>query len=195
MVTKPTGYVCFYRPKRKRARVFTAKDVQRIAKYAQDDGAHPLQILAGVGFAMGLGWVFCLAARSIDNALTIGSAIAKIGGILALGRIADFILTVLSGGLFRRLALSTRIGLLFVLAVVSLQGILNAGRQILGDMDFLKSASDTVHEVCHRVRELAEEANEEIDERYNEVKDLSGDLFGAITATEVDKAFKILNLP
>lgn len=195
MAIKRTGFVCFYRPRRKRARVFTAKDVQRIAKYAQSDGAHPLEILAGVGFALGLGWVFCLAARSIDNALTIGSAIAKIGGILALGRIADFILTVLSGGLFKRLALTTRIGLLFVLAVVSLQGILHAGRQILGDMDFLKSASDTIHDVCHRVRELAEDAGEVIDDRYNDARDFTGDLFGDITATQVDKAFKLFNLP
>jgi len=194
MASKPTGHVCFYRPARKNARVFTAKDVKRIAKYAVDDGAHPLEVLGGVGFALGLGWVFCLTARSIDNALNIGSAVAKIGGILALGRVVDFLLTVFTKGAFRRLALTTRIGVLFLLAIASLQGILRAAKSLMGDMALLEQASSIVHDMCHRVKDMASSAGEVIDEKYNETKDFTGDLFGSITATEVDKAFKIRNL-
>lgn len=163
--------VCINRPNRKNPRYFTAKDVKRIAKYAQQDGANPFEILAGVGFSVGLGYVFCVAARTIDNMASLSRLILRIAGITALGRFVDFVLTVLSSGAYKRLAKVKRIGLVLVIVAAIVEPILRGAKTLVEDAEIMVSASELVHDLCTRVRELAEAAGETIDDKYNDVKD------------------------
>jgi hypothetical protein len=187
--------VCYNKPNRKKIRVFTAKDVRRIAKYAQEDGAHPLEILAGVAVFLGLGWVFCVMARVIDNSFNILGWVAKVGGVVALGRIVDFLLTVVSGGLFKRLPGTSRYTLVIVLTLGVLESILTAVQSLLHSAGLIKDASELAHDLCHRAKEVASEVGEVVGERYDDTADFSKDAFKRITASEVDKAFKIRGLP
>lgn len=187
--------VCYFKPDRKKIRVFTARDVARIAKYAKEDGAHPLEILAGVGVFIGLGWVFCVMARVVDNSLNILSWVGKVGGILAVGKIVDFLLTVVSGGVFRRLPTGSRISLVVILALGVFESILTAIRSLLHSADLINDSSTLAHELCHRAKAIAEGLGEAVGERYDETADFATDAFKRVTASEVDKAFKIRGLP
>jgi hypothetical protein len=187
--------VCYNRPNRKTIRVFTAKDVRRIAKYAQDDGAHPLDILAGVAVFLGLGWVFCIMVRVIDNSLNIMGWVAKVGGLIALGRIVDFLLTVVSGGLFKRLGGTTRITLVIVLTLGVLESILTAVQSLLHSAGLIKAASELAHDLCSRAKAIAGEIGEDVGERYDDTADFATDAFKRVTESEVDKAFRLRKLP
>lgn len=187
--------VCYYKPNRTRVRVFTAKDVRRIAKYAIDDGANAVDVLAGVAVFAGLGWVFCVAARAIDNSFNILSWLTKIGGIVAISKTVDFLLTVVSGGFFRRLPSSNRVALVVILALGVFEPILRSAKGLLDSAHVIQEAADIVHNLCSKVKEIAGELGEEISDKYNEVADFSEDTFERITETEVDKAFKFRDLP
>lgn len=187
--------ICYNKPNRKKIRVFTAKDVRRIARYAQEDGAHPLEILAGVGVFLGLGWVFCVMARVVDNSFNILGWVAKVGGVLALGKIVDFLLTVVSGGLFKRLGGTTRITLVIILTLGVLESILTAVQSLLNSAGLINAASELAHDLCSRAKAIAGEIGEVVGEKYDDTADFSKDAFKRITATEVDKAFKLRNLP
>jgi len=187
--------VCYNKPNRKKIRVFTAKDVRRIAKYAVDDGANPLDILAGVAVFLGLGWVFCIMVRVIDNSLNIMGWVAKVGGLIALGRVVDFLLTVVSGGLFKRLGGTTRISLVIILTLGVLESILTAIQSLLHSAGLIKTASELAHDLCSRAKAIAEDTGEILGDKYDDVADFTTDAFKRVTETEIDKAFRLRNLP
>lgn len=168
---------CYNKPNRKKPRVFTEKDVRRIAKYAIDDGASAFEIAAGVFVAAGLGYLICVASRAIDNSANIYKAVLRIGGILALGRVIDFLLTLLSSGVFRRLPRTNQIALVLVLAVAALESILKAAKSLLEDAEIIVSAADAIHVLCNRARELAIESGEFIGNKYDDAADFTEDLF------------------
>lgn len=163
--------VCINRPNRKNPRYFTAKDVKRIAKYALDDGASAFEIFAGVGFAMGLGYLFCVAARTIDNMASLNRLILRIAGITALGKLVDFILTVLSSGAYKRLKLTPRIGIAFIVMAAIVEPIMRGAKTLVEDAEIMVSASEKVHELCDKIKEYAEEAGETLGDKYNDISD------------------------
>lgn len=187
--------VCYYKPNRTRIRVFTAKDVRRIAKYAIDDGAEAVDVLAGVAVFAGLGWIFCVAVRAIDNSFNILRWLIKIGGIVAISKIVDFLLTVVSGGFFKRLPASNRIALVVILALGVFESILRAAKGLIDSAQVIHEAADVVHNLCSKAKEIAGELGEDIGDKYNEAADFTEDTFQRITETEVDEAFRFRDLP
>jgi len=167
--------VCYNRPNRKNPRVFTAKDVKRISKYALDDGANAFEILAGVGFALGLGYLFCVAARTIDNSASIYRLVLRIAGITALGKFVDFVLTVLTSGAFKRIGALPRFGTVLLVIAAIIEPLLRGMGTLISDAEIILSASETVHHLCDRIKELSRDAGEVIDEKYNDVADFIGD--------------------
>lgn len=164
--------VCVNRPNRTKARVFTAKDVRRIAKYAVDDGADAAEIFAGVGVSLGLGYLLCIAARAVDNSVKIMRLVAKIGGVFAVGKVLDFLLTVLSRGLYRKLPVTNRIALLVVLALTVTESILKAAKQLFTDADIITGGAVEIHKLCSKAKEIAIVSGENLGDRYKDAGDI-----------------------
>lgn len=167
----PPGHVCFTRPARKHPRKFKEKDLKRIAKYLQRDGISPLKILGIIAGVLGLGWLVCLAARTLDNTLTISRFIAKVGGILAFSKIIDFLLTVVTSGAFKRLARVFRFASILILAVGVLEGISRAIKQIVSDADKIENISRYLHDVCDAAKEAAQDAGNFIGEEFGDISE------------------------
>jgi len=167
--------VCYNKPNRTKVRVFTAKDVKRISKYALDDGANAFEILAGVGFTLGLGYLFCVAARTIDNSAAIYRLILRIAGITALGKFVDFVLTVITSGAFRRIGAIPRIGVVVLVLAAIVEPMLRGIGTLVKDAEIILSASEAVHHLCDKIKELAKDAGESIDDKYNDLADFLGD--------------------
>jgi hypothetical protein len=163
--------VCYYKPNRSKPRVFTAKDVQRIAKYAYDDGANNLEILAGVAVSLGLGYLFCRAARYIDSMLSIMRLVGEIGGVLALGRVVDWLLTVLSKGAFQRLPIISRYASVIILALSFVQGSIKAVKAIIDETSIVAEISELLHNVCSKVREIIESGSETVTQTIDDIID------------------------
>lgn len=146
--------VCYDRPNRTKRRVFTNKDVARIAKYAVDDGADPRDLAVGVLSALGMGFVLCASAKAVNSAVGIAGLIVKIGGALAVGKIVDFLLTVVTNGLFRKLPLTKRYLAVIVLALAVSEGILKSVRSLMDDASVITGAADLVNDLCERISSL-----------------------------------------
>lgn len=146
--------VCYNRPNRTKRRVFTNKDVARIAKYAVDDGADPRDLAVGVLSALGLGFVLCASAKAVNSAVGIAALIAKIGGALALGKLLDFLLTVVTNGLFRKLPLTKRVTAVVILVLAVSEGIIKATQQLLEDATVITGAAELMNDLCERIGSL-----------------------------------------
>lgn len=167
----PPGPTCFTRPFRAKPRVFTEKDVARIARYVVKGGVSPLKVVGVVAGVLGFGWILCIAARAIDNAFTLTKFIAKIGGILALSRLIDFFLTVFTSGAFQRLARVARVSALVLLLIAVMDGLRKAISGVIGDAAIIEEASGFLHEACDAAKEAAKAAGESIGDKYSDVAD------------------------
>lgn len=136
-----------------------------------------MEIVAGVAVFMGFGYLICIAARAVDNAYSFSRAILRIGGTVALGRLIDFLLTLLSSGAFRRLPRTNRLVLLLLLAISIAEGLLRAAKSLLEDISLIESASSAIHELCDKAKSLAAEAGEFVDDKWSDVADFAEDQF------------------
>lgn len=149
--------VCYIRPNRTKRRVFTERDVARIAKYAHEDGADPRNIAVGVISALGLGFVLCASAKAVNSAVGIAGLIVKIGGALAVGKIIDFLLSVVTNGLFKKLPLTKRYLAVVILALAVSEGILKAVRNLMDDASVITGAAELINDLCERVSAIKPE--------------------------------------
>lgn len=168
----PPGKVEFTRPARKKPRLYTEKDLKRIAGLVVESGVSPVKVLAGIAVGLGLGWLFCVAARTIDNTLTIKRFLLKLGGILAIAKITDFLLTVVTSGAFKKLVVVTRIAAVVIVLVAVLESLARALAGMVEDASMMEEASGLVHDLCSTARDIAAAASEEIGAKYNDVKDI-----------------------
>lgn len=150
-----TGRVCFYRPKRKRVRVFTSADVKRITKYAIDDGADPRDLLVGVASAAGLGYLLCASSKAVNSALTIASLLTKIGGALAVTKIIEFLLSLVTSGLIKKLPLLRRYAAVILLIAGTAEGILKATKDLFDSAEIITSSAEAINDLCERGKALA----------------------------------------
>jgi len=146
--------VCYNKPNRSKPRVFTAKDVARIAKYASEDGADPRNIAVMVISALGLGYVICASAKAVNSAAGIAGLIVKIGGVLAVGKIVDFLLSVVTNGFFKKLPIVKRYLAVVVLALAVSEGILKAVQNLMNDASIISGAVELSNDLCERINAL-----------------------------------------
>lgn len=150
MAEFPPGLVTFYRPARKRKRVFTAKDVARIAKYAIADGADPLDVLVGILKSTGRSGQACQIVAGISLLIAISKLLVKIGGILAVSKILDFVLSVLTNKLFQKLPWVRRATAVLIILAASYDGIISAATEAVSDVGIYESLLTSVSEICAR---------------------------------------------
>jgi hypothetical protein len=160
-----------HKPNRTKARVFTARDVRRIAKYAIDDGASPVDVLAGVAVFAGFGWILCVASRALDNSLSILRWAIKVGGIVAIQQVLDFLLTVVSKGLYKKLPKTTLAATLIILVLSTAEDILKALSSLLDDALLIDTAVEPLHQLCSRAKEISLSIGEDTQDFYNKATD------------------------
>jgi len=146
----PPGLVTFYRPARKKKRVFTARDVARIAKYAIEDGADPLDVLVGILKSTGRSGQACQIVAGISLLLAISKLMVQIGGILAVSKILDFLLTVLTNKTFQRLPWVRRASAVLIILAASYDGIIKAVTEAVSDVGIYEALLASVSEICER---------------------------------------------
>lgn len=79
--------MCFTRPRRKRARVYTEKDVGRIVAYSRNDGANDVLLIAYILQSFGLRTLQCTLFKILDVLNTgffLGAIITTLNGIIVL---------------------------------------------------------------------------------------------------------------
>lgn len=142
--------VCYNKPNRSKPRVFTAKDVERIARYAINDGADPLDVLVGILRSTGRSGQACQIVAGISLLLAISKLLIQIGGILAVGKILDFILSVLTNKLFQRLPWVRRVSAVLIIVAASYDGIIKAATEAVSDVGIYEALLESVSEICAR---------------------------------------------
>lgn len=145
---------CYYKPNRSRARVFTAQDIARISKYAINDGADPRDIAIKVIEAAGLGYLVCASAKAVNSTLTIATLLTKIGGALAVGKILDFLLSLVTNGLFQKIPVVRRYLAIVVLILAVSEGIIKAVKNIFDSAEVISGSAEAINDLCERGKAL-----------------------------------------
>lgn len=161
------GEVTYKRPNRTKPRVFTEKDVGRIARYCKEDGGSDLKILALVAVNLKLGWIFCVAANSLSNVISILNVLAKVGSALAVSRLIDFILTVLTSGAFKRLAKVKGLAAIVVVLIAVGDGLKNSIEKLIDDTQTINKVHEVLKTICEITTALSQDDNNVVD---NEIK-------------------------
>jgi len=94
MANRPSGNVCFYRPARKKARVYTERDVGRIVAYARNDGAHDALLIAYILQSFGLRSLQCLLFKVLDilnTAVFLSAILLALKGFAGLVKVMKII--------------------------------------------------------------------------------------------------------
>jgi hypothetical protein len=145
---------CRYVPNRSKPRVFTAKDVARIAGYAVADGANPIELTALVAKACGLAWIFCIAAKSLELYNLILQIIAEVGGVLAVIAVINKVVAFLEGGAALKVPVLNRVVVVAILALVALQKVLNAIQLVIDQYGDMEEARTAIIEICEKTKEV-----------------------------------------
>jgi hypothetical protein len=166
---------CYYKPNRKKPRVFTAQDAARIAKYAVNSGADPKQLLAYIAVSLGLGYLFCIAARSIDNIASISSILLKISGAIGLAVFLDFALQIITNRWYVKFSLIRKLTIVGLIISLTLEPILKAAKSLIDNAEIVVAGAGVMHELCSKVKAAREAAGEALGEEYNDIKDIITD--------------------
>lgn len=143
---------CYYKPNRARERVYTAKDVGRIARYAlKDDTSSLYLIVAYVLVSLGLGYIVCRAAKTVHIALNIAGYFNELISAIAIGAFIDKLIWFATYGKYipwpplRALAFLLGVGLAFI------QGIFNEAAKLVEDYADLYELATVLDSLCETV--------------------------------------------
>lgn len=85
MAEFPPGKVIYYRPARKKPRVYTERDVGRVVAYARNDGADDVLLIAYIVQSFGVRTLQCTLFKILDILNTgffLGAIITTLNGII-----------------------------------------------------------------------------------------------------------------
>ena len=149
---------CYYKPNRTHVRHFTARDVERIAKYAVRDGADVGRIIAAIAVAAGVGYLLCKAAKVLQAYTTIAGLTKTVAVSVATAVLIDRAIQWLSRGYLQKLpfvrqllvaltALSVYIATTDALTGEDVGIVVEAVGSVDDVADFLNKICDYIHEL------------------------------------------------
>jgi hypothetical protein len=144
----PTGEQCIFRPARKRARVFTANDVARLAKTVSKTTS-PLKIAAYVLLALGLGTGLCVASRALERVTSIWSFLGDGAEILAAAAVVEVLLNQLGR---IKIPLVNRLAIAIIVLLGLVHKVITALSDIVSDIETLRSLIDMVDGICTEIK-------------------------------------------
>ena len=143
--------VCYYKPNRSKIRHFSDRDVGRIARYAIRDGADPISLLAAVLSAVGWGGYICKAAKVMASIKILLDVLVRVGGALALAKLIDRLIQLLSRNLLFKLPWLRVIVIAVLAALASLGSVMNALETLENEGGDAQLISELFKELCSRV--------------------------------------------
>ena len=153
---------CYNKPNRKKARPFTAKDVRRIARYANRDGTKGIEIFAGVAAFIGFGWLLCVASKVLSSMAKITKAVGTVLGALGTSQVISWIMRVASGGFIKTLPIPKQIVIGIVILAVFFRNIVQVILSFRETMDLITTGADEIHLLCTKAREIAVETGQDV---------------------------------
>lgn len=161
------GLVVYRRPCRKAPRTFNERDVKRIATYAVDAGIEPLTIAGYVLSGLGLGYVICIAAKSINSTISILRVIREIAVVFATATVVRLAIEWIKGS---RLARIPRVNIIvaFVVAIlVLIERVISAAEVLVENIDTLDSIVSALNSICSSVAEAGGDSVEFIRDKFD----------------------------
>ncbi len=182
-------------PARKKVRHFTAADVARISKYAVRDGASAVDILAYVAVAIGMGALFCKAARSIRSALSLTAFLNKVFMSMA---VSQFIALVIQVLIKAKVIVPPQMQALLAVTISglwALDKVTSVIETLLGDRAIMQEITSTLDNLCKKVSELTGEVVDAgcdaTGDACKQAQELAHDAVFALKS-DVDKAWYLL---
>lgn len=140
--------VCHPRPNRTVPRKWTEKDLARVAKHLGDGGISPWHILGYVAAATGVGVLLCKAAKVLNAFSALARFISRLGILAGLSILVNFLLSVLTKGIFKTLPLVNRIALVIVLVLGVVDRIVKSLQELSRDRAIISEVSDAIERAC-----------------------------------------------
>lgn len=155
-----------YSPRNKHE--WTAKDLARIAKYLHDKrGVDAKEILVLIAGAVGMGLIFCKAAKAISNGLTIMAFIEKIAAIMALSQaitvLLEYLLAIkLVAPNWLKIILA-----LFIATLLFIEKMLQTLNDFAQNREVIIESAKTIGDLCDTAKRLSGQVVEQTCEAVN----------------------------
>lgn len=142
------GLHTVFRPCRKTARFFKAKDVGRIALYAYEDGAGRLEIIAWVFVKLGVGDYLCTASIVYRFALAVLDAIQDVAVAIAAAKVIEAIVKWLLESAVSKIPQVRWALALLILLLLAVQEIAELADRLIGEVGKIKEVVDFFIALC-----------------------------------------------
>lgn len=135
---------------------WTTKDLARIAKHLKEQNKLDAgDILISVAFAVGLGFVFCKAAKAINSGLSIMAFIEKIAVVLAMGQaikvIIEFLLQVkLASPMWLKITLA-----LFIAILIFVEKLLQSFNEFAQNRAVIMDGAAAINGLCDKAKKYS----------------------------------------
>jgi hypothetical protein len=151
--------VVYNRPNRKNPRVFKPRDVGRIAFYCFEDGGNKDMIVAYVLVRLGLGRFFCDMVKTLQPLQALYVVVIKIGGALALQKLLNLIISILSDGKWLKVPRWNVAGLLLVVVLTTIEDISKGLMAIIDGMGLGIEVYKQAEIICEYIDVIEAEDN------------------------------------
>jgi hypothetical protein len=140
----------------RRTHYWTVKDLARVARHLKEkDKIDAGEILVAIAIALGMGAVFCKAAKAISSGLSIMSFIEKIAVVLAFGQAVTVLLEYL---LAVKLVAPTWLKIILALMIALLlfiEKMLQAFNEFAKNRAMMMDAMQLVGDLCDKANKAA----------------------------------------
>lgn len=143
----------------RRTHYWTVKDLARVARHLKEkDKIDAGEILVYVAMAVGMGTIFCKAAKAITSGLSIMSFIEKLGTTLAFSQFVKVLLEyLLQIKLVAPMWLKIIVALL-IATLIFIEKLLQALNEMIQDRAVVKAVSDEINKLCDTAKRLSGQA-------------------------------------
>lgn len=150
LMALPCGTFVVRRPCRKKPRLFTDRDVARIARDA-GERQDPKLIIAAVLVAFGFGSLICVAARNYDRFTQILRVVREIAAVLAGGTLIRIIINWILSSPLSKVRLLNWIVAIIIALLVLIEKLLANAAAVERDLIRLENAIQLLKDVCEFV--------------------------------------------
>ncbi|MCX8500928.1 MAG: hypothetical protein ORO03_04460 [Alphaproteobacteria bacterium] len=149
------------RPNRKEPRLFTVKDLERLAKYvARDSGLGVWKILFAIAGALGLGAFLCRLVRAIKRFGLILDAIQWISAGVVLVKALEIFATWVLRSPISAIPIVRTIALAIAVLALVLSKLIKAAGDAISDIAFMNDAVAALQEGCEYIGERIEDVGD-----------------------------------
>lgn len=141
------------KPNRSKPRLWTERDLARVAKHLQNKGVPIFKIFASVAVATGVAYLFCRAARTVELLIAFASLAEDIAVVLATSKLIQTLIRILSKRLIYAIPVVNRIAIAIIVILVALQALSDKVVSSLKDVSNVRTGLLFVDSICKSTQE------------------------------------------